>query len=68
MAPMSGLDLLQAARAEPLLRVLPFILISAESKSQNVVAAKQAGASNCIVKPFTAETLREKIEVVPEHG
>ncbi|MBS0559508.1 MAG: chemotaxis response regulator CheY [Proteobacteria bacterium] len=68
MAPMSGLDLLQAVRADAQLGALPFIMITAESKTENVVAAKQAGVSNYIVKPFNAETLREKIEMVLDHG
>ena len=68
MQPMSGLDLLQAVRADERLRALPFIMVTAESKADNVVAAKQAGVSNYIVKPFNAETLREKIEKVLAHG
>ena len=64
MAPMSGLDLLQAVRADAQLRMLPFIMITAESKTENVVAAKQAGVSNYIVKPFNAETLKSKISAV----
>ena len=64
MAPMTGLELLQAVRAEPKLKTLPFIMITAESKTENVVAAKQAGVSNYIVKPFNAETLQGKIEKV----
>ena len=67
MTPVSGLDLLQAVRADAQLRALPFIMITAESKTENVVAAKQAGVSNYIVKPFNAETLREKIEMVLDH-
>jgi two-component system chemotaxis response regulator CheY len=68
MAPMTGLQLLQEVRADSRLRALPFIMITAESKTENVVAAKQAGVSNYIVKPFNAETLREKIETVLGHG
>lgn len=64
MQPMTGLQLLQEVRADTRLKHLPFIMITAESKSENVVAAKQAGVSNYIVKPFNAETLREKIEKV----
>jgi len=64
MAPMTGLDLLKEVRADTRLNKTPFIMITAESKTENVVAAKQAGVSNYIVKPFNAETLREKIEKV----
>jgi len=68
MAPMTGLDLLKEVRADARLKNLPFIMITAESKTENVVAAKQAGVSNYIVKPFNAETLREKIEKVMVHA
>ncbi|MCK8786861.1 chemotaxis response regulator CheY [Roseomonas sp. NAR14] len=67
MQPMTGLDLLRHVRADPRLKDTPFIMITAESKTENVVAAKQAGVSNYIVKPFNAETLREKIEKVLGH-
>ncbi len=68
MAPMTGLELLQEVRQDNRLRATPFIMITAESKTENVVAAKQAGVSNYIVKPFNAETLREKIEKVLAHA
>jgi two-component system, chemotaxis family, chemotaxis protein CheY len=68
MAPMTGLDLLKEVRADARLKDLPFIMITAESKTENVVAAKQAGVSNYIVKPFNAETLKEKIEKVMAHA
>ena len=68
MAPMTGLDLLKEVRADARLKDTPFIMITAESKTENVVAAKQAGVSNSIVKPVNAETLREKIEKVMAHG
>ena len=64
MLPMTGLQLLQEVRADARLKSTPFIMITAESKTENVVAAKQAGVSNYIVKPFNAETLRDKIEKV----
>jgi len=64
MQPMTGLQLLQEVRADAKLRSVPFIMVTAESKADNVIAAKQAGVSNYIVKPFNAETLREKIEKV----
>ena len=68
MAPMTGLDLLKEVRADQRLKNLPFIMITAESKTENVVAAKQAGVSNYIVKPFNAETLKDKIEKVVVHA
>jgi len=68
MAPMTGLELLQEVRQDTRLKSLPFIMITAESKTENVVAAKQAGVSNYIVKPFNAETLKEKIEKVLAHA
>lgn len=68
MEPMTGLDLLKEVRADARLRHTPFIMVTAESKTENVVAAKQAGVSNYIVKPFNAETLREKIEKVMVHA
>src|SRR3954462_12772539 len=64
MAPMTGLELLQEVRADAKLKHVPFIMVTAESKTENVVAAKQAGVSNYIVKPFNAETLKGKIEMV----
>jgi len=64
MAPMTGLQLLQEVRADAKLKSTPFIMVTAESKTENVVAAKQAGVSNYIVKPFNAETLKGKIEMV----
>ncbi len=68
MEPMTGLDLLKEVRADARLKNTPFIMVTAESKTENVVAAKQAGVSNYIVKPFNAETLREKIEKVLVHA
>ncbi|MFN6953948.1 MAG: chemotaxis response regulator CheY [Acetobacteraceae bacterium] len=68
MAPMTGLELLKEVRADARLKDTPFIMVTAESKTENVIAAKQAGVSNYIVKPFNAETLREKIEKVLAHA
>jgi two-component system chemotaxis response regulator CheY len=64
MEPMTGLDLLKAVRADARLKALPFIMVTAESKTENVVAAKQAGVSNYIVKPFNAEILKQKLAAV----
>ncbi|MDB5371623.1 MAG: two-component system response regulator [Belnapia sp.] len=68
MQPMTGLDLLKEVRADTRLKETPFIMITAESKTENVIAAKAAGVSNYIVKPFNAETLRGKIEKVLAHA
>ena len=64
MEPMSGLQLLHEVRADVKLKELPFIMITAESKTENVVAAKEAGVSNYIVKPFNAATLKSKLTSV----
>jgi two-component system chemotaxis response regulator CheY len=64
MAPMSGLEFLKEVRSDGSLKDMPFIMITAESKTENVVAAKEAGVSNYIVKPFNADTLKKKIEAV----
>lgn len=68
MAPMTGLDLLKEVRADGRLKNLPFIMVTAESKTENVLAAKRAGVSNYIMKPFNAETLRDKIAKVLVHA
>lgn len=59
MEPMSGLDLLKAVRGSG--SKVPFIMVTAESKTENIIAAKSAGVSNYIVKPFNADTLKTKI-------
>lgn len=64
MEPMTGLQLLKEVRADDRLKALPFIMVTAESKTENVVAAKQAGVNNYIVKPFNAETLKKKMATV----
>ena len=64
MEPMSGLQLLKEVRADMKLKELPFIMVTAESKSENVIAAKEAGVSNYIVKPFNAATLKGKLTTV----
>ncbi|CAA7623150.1 two-component system response regulator [Paramagnetospirillum kuznetsovii] len=64
MEPMTGLQLLREVRADPKLKPVPFIMVTAESKSENVIAAKEAGVSNYIVKPFNAETLKTKMTSV----
>ncbi len=64
MQPMTGLQLLKEVRADERLKTTPFIMVTAESKTENVVAAKEAGVNNYIVKPFNAETLKSKIVAV----
>ena len=64
MQPMSGYELLRKVRESADLASVPFIMVTAESKTDNVVAAKKAGVNNFIVKPFNALTLRTKIEAV----
>ncbi|MEQ8166588.1 MAG: response regulator [Alphaproteobacteria bacterium] len=64
MEPMTGFQLLKEVRADKDLSPTPFILITAESKTENVIAAKEAGVNNYIVKPFNAATLKTKLESV----
>jgi two-component system chemotaxis response regulator CheY len=64
MEPMTGFDLLRQVRADPELSKTPFIMVTAESKTENVIAAKKAGVDNYIVKPFNAQTLQHKIAAV----
>src|SRR3977135_3329599 len=64
MEPMTGYELLKEVRADLGLSKTPFIMVTAESKTENVIAAKKAGGNNTIVKPFNAQTLKTKIEAV----
>jgi two-component system chemotaxis response regulator CheY len=64
MEPMSGYDLLLKLRGEEPTKSTPFIMVTAESKTENVVAAKRAGVNNYIVKPFNAQTLKQKMVAV----
>jgi two-component system chemotaxis response regulator CheY len=64
MEPMTGLQLLKEVRSDVKLKEVPFIMVTAESKTENVVAAKSAGVNNYIVKPFNAETLKGKMATV----
>jgi two-component system chemotaxis response regulator CheY len=64
MEPMTGIELLRKVRADEGLKTLPFIMVTAESKVENVQIAVAAGVNNYIVKPFNADTLRAKIEKV----
>ena len=62
MQPMSGYDFLREVRADEALKRTPFIIVTGEAKTEHVIAARKAGVSNYIVKPFNAQTLKTKIE------
>ena len=64
MEPMTGYELLREVRADDHLSRTPFIMVTAESKTDNVIAAKKAGVNNYIVKPFNAATLKSKIDAI----
>ena len=64
MEPMTGFQLLQKVREEGASASIPFIMVTAESKTDNVVAARRAGVNHYIVKPFNAATLKAKIDAV----
>ena len=64
MEPMTGYALLREVRADDRLSRTPFIMVTAESKTDNVITAKKAGVNNYIVKPFNAATLKAKIDAV----
>lgn len=64
MEPMTGYQLLKEIRADEKLQGTPFIMVTAESKTENVIAAKKAGVNNYIVKPFNAATLKTKMSSV----
>lgn len=61
MPKMTGLELLKAVRADDALKHIPFLMVTAEAQQENIIEAVKAGVSNYIVKPFTAETLSQKI-------
>ncbi len=64
MPKMTGLELLKAVRADDALKDIPFLMVTAEAQQENIIEAVKAGVSNYIVKPFTAETLGQKIEQI----
>jgi two-component system chemotaxis response regulator CheY len=64
MEPMTGYELVREVRADDQLSRTPFIMVTAESKTENVIAAKKAGVNNYIVKPFNAATLKSKIDAI----
>jgi two-component system chemotaxis response regulator CheY len=64
MQPMSGLELLKEVRADDRTKSLPFVMVTAEAKAENVVAARQAGVNNYVIKPFTLAVLKQKLSTV----
>jgi len=66
MPNMDGLDMLKNIRADPALSKLPVLMVTAEAKKENIIAAAQAGANGYVVKPFTAATLEEKLNKIFE--
>jgi two-component system chemotaxis response regulator CheY len=64
MEPMTGYELLQKVRSDPAHTHVPFIMVTAESKTDNVIAARKAGVNNYIVKPFNAAMLKAKIDAI----
>ena len=69
MPNMTGLELLQAVRADEKLKKLPFLMVTAEAEQENIMAAVKSGVSNYVIKPFTALTLQDKLaKVFATHG
>ena len=64
MQPMTGYELLQTVRADPSTAKTPFVMVTAEAKTENVVAARHAGVNNYIIKPFTLAVLKQKLSAV----
>jgi len=64
MAPMTGPEFRKGGRADPRTRATPFVMVTAEAKTENVVAARQAGVNNYIIKPFNLAVLRQKLTAV----
>ena len=64
MEPMNGLELLKQVRANPKTQNIPFLMVTAESKPENIIAAKQHGVSNYVIKPFSSDTLKAKMSTI----
>jgi two-component system chemotaxis response regulator CheY len=64
MQPVTGLELLKQVRAEEKTRTTPFVMVTAEAKVENVIAARQAGVNNYVIKPFTLAVLKQKLTSV----
>lgn len=67
MPNMTGLELLKAVRASAKLKHLPFLMVTAEAEKENIIEAVKAGVSNYVVKPFTAQTLKEKLQKIDQN-
>jgi two-component system chemotaxis response regulator CheY len=66
MPNLDGLEMLKQIRLDPVLKSLPVLMVTAEAKKENIVAAAQAGANGYVVKPFTSATLEEKLNKIFE--
>ncbi len=66
MPGMTGIDLLKAVRADPKLSTMPVLMVTAEAKREQIILAAQAGVNGYVIKPFTAATLKEKIDKIFE--
>jgi two-component system chemotaxis response regulator CheY len=64
MPNMTGLDLLKTVRADPKFKSLPFLMVTAEAEQENIIEAVKSGVSNYVVKPFTGQTLKMKLEKI----
>jgi two-component system chemotaxis response regulator CheY len=64
MPTMTGIELLQAVRSDDTLKETPFLMVTAEGRKENIIAAVKAGASNYVIKPFNQATLEEKINSI----
>lgn len=64
MPNMMGIDLLKAVRADDKLKTLPFLMVTAEAQKENIIEAAKSGVSNYIIKPFTADSLQQKLEAI----
>ena len=64
MPEMSGIDLLKAVKSDDALKNIPFVMVTAEAQKENILEAVKAGVSSYIVKPFTAETVSEKLNTI----
>ncbi len=67
MPNMTGLELLKTVRSDPKVKHLPFLMITAEAEKENIIEAVKAGVSNYVVKPFTGQTLKEKMNKIFEN-
>lgn len=64
MPNMMGIDLLKAVRGDPKFKAIPFLMVTAEAQKENIIEAAKAGVSNYIIKPFTADSLQQKLEAI----